>query len=161
MLTQSRLKQVLHYDPKTGIFTRIKSGKEAGGLWCSKKARVQYIQIRIDGKMHKAHRLAFLYMKGSWPKWMIDHKDENGLNNRWKNLREATRTENYQNVSKYSNNTSGEKNVYFHKRTKTWDVIFGIAKKLHHFGCFKTFEEAAAVAQQKRIELHGQFANHN
>lgn len=166
MLTYARLKEVLHYDPQTGIFTWIDPkkprflGKIAGSNWINPKVRSHYVSIKIDKVLYKGHRLAFLYVNGEFPKNMVDHIDGNGMNNRWDNLRECTRTENYRNVRKYTNNTSGAKNVYFHKRTKTWDVSFGIDGKLHHYGCYKTFDEADAVAKKVRAELHGAFRNH-
>ncbi len=99
-LTPERLRELLDYDPDTGIFTRKASatrrdrvGKVAGcrepsGRW----------RIRVEGVLHLAHRLAWLHFYGKWPQLDLDHFDCNPLNNRIANLREATKLLNAQNV---------------------------------------------------------------
>lgn len=69
MLTQSRLKEIIHYNPDTGVFTWLKSrggavkaGDVAGVLHHS-----GYIIIKTGGKIYLAHRLAWLYKSGCWP----------------------------------------------------------------------------------------------
>ena len=80
-LTAERLREVLHYNPETGVFTRLKteknwrSGDIAGGF------RAGYIQIRVDGAKYSAHRLAWLYAYGVNPIDEIDHIDGNKSNN--------------------------------------------------------------------------------
>jgi len=93
--TASRIREVLNYDPYTGIFTRKKKtgckgvvGRPVGNL----KAH-GYISIQIDGHRDYAHRLAWVHMTGRWPK-EIDHINGVRLDNRWKNLRLANRTQN-------------------------------------------------------------------
>ncbi len=86
MLTQAELKAVLHYDPETGIFTRYGHNK------CGSKTYQGYIGIGIKRKTYYAHRLAWLYMTGVWPSKEIDHKNRIRDDNRWVNLREATRS---------------------------------------------------------------------
>jgi hypothetical protein len=95
MITQIELKELLSYDPETGIFkwlprprsSRIKY--EAGH-----KMTNGYITIRIKNKQYLAHRLAFLYMTGKFPDKCVDHIDRVRDNNRWDNLREVTPQEN-------------------------------------------------------------------
>ena len=110
MITQSRLKEVLSYSPSTGIFEWIistrktKPGQIAG--WSDKAG---YIYIRIDKKLYAAARLAFLYMTGAWPRnGFADHINMVTSDNRWKNLRDATKKINQENRRKASsNNKSG------------------------------------------------------
>jgi hypothetical protein len=96
MLTQDRLKEMLRYNPCTGLFywrpgrprPRIPVGKQAG--WLTNDG---YIQIGIDKKTYYAHVLAWLYTYGEWPR-TIDHLDENKSNNRVLNLLNVTQAEN-------------------------------------------------------------------
>ena len=101
MLTQKRLKELLYYNPENGIFTwkvcpntnnRVKIGDIAGGI------DEGYVRIRIDSKIYRAQRLSFLYMTGKFPKKEVDHI--NGLrdDNRWKNLRDVSKSVNQQNT---------------------------------------------------------------
>jgi hypothetical protein len=113
MLTQERLMAVLVYDPSTGVFAwsaprpKVWVGKHAGGL-----NEDGYRKIRIDGRKYFAHRLAFLYMLGQWPVAEVDHKNGFRDDNRWTNLREATRSENNRNASRRGDNSVGLKGVY-------------------------------------------------
>lgn len=166
MLTQAYLKSILYYDPETGIFTWVRSGrtgwngKEAGSVFSTKRSRARYRRVRILGVNYLLHRLALLYMDGFMPD-RVDHKDEDGLNNRYLNLRSCTRSQNACNVKTKANNSSGKKNVYYRPDLlNPWRVSFNVSGKLLHIGNFPTIELAAEAARSKRIELHGDFANH-
>jgi len=88
-LTQKRLKELLDYDPKTGIFIwkyacdNMKVGSKAGY-----KAKDGYVYVRIDGKSYFVHRLAWLFVYGYFPKYSIDHMNKINDDNRIKNLKE-------------------------------------------------------------------------
>jgi len=101
-VSRARLKEVLHYDPKTGVFTRLKMTGCKGVVGAQVGALKQhgYVGITIDGCFKYAHQLAFLYMTGVIPK-EIDHKNGERADNRWENLREATRTQKNGNQKKY------------------------------------------------------------
>jgi len=120
-LTQERLKEILHYDPLTGIFTwlvansnRININDVAGSL------KDGYIRIKIDNEQYYAHRLAWLYVYGYFPEHQIDHK--NGIENQnWiSNLKEATPTCQNQNRKVGTNNSSGFIGVGWNKDRKKW-----------------------------------------
>lgn len=166
MLTQARLKEVVIYEPSTGVFTRIGGkdsrwfGRKAGTVHSPRDGGTKYINIRIDGAIYKAHRLVWLYVHGHFPAQMIDHIDGNGLNNRLCNLRECDRIRNMWNRGRSTNNKSGEKNVSFHKGSGTWHVRFRIQGANRFFGSYTSFEEAASVARCLRSGIHGAFANH-
>lgn len=159
-LTQSRLREVLNYDPETGVFTwaiqrgnRCPLGGEAGGA-----ATDGYIYIRVDGKLYCAHRLAWLYVNGEWPVGEIDHKNRDRGDNRLCNLREATRTQNQANVGKRSDNTSGFKGVSFHKRKGRWQAQGRVHGRTKFFGYHATPEAASAAYVAATRAIHGDFA---
>lgn len=161
MLDQARLKELMHYSPDTGVFTwaqargRVKAGDIAGVLHHD-----GYILIKTGGKMYLAHRLAWLYKTGSWPADMIDHINQNKADNRWCNLREATRSQNSQNTGLQVNNTSGVRGVNWHKQEGKWRVRFALNGKRYSFGAYDDLETAAAVAAGARKKLHGEFASY-
>lgn len=99
MLTHALLRKALTYDPSTGLFHwliapshRAKPGDAAGCVRSDGYARIQ-----LFGKKYLAHRLAWFYVMGEWPSAEVDHEDGDGSNNRWRNLRLATRRVNMQN----------------------------------------------------------------
>lgn len=143
MITQERLKEVLHYDPLTGLWTwaqqRGRSPKGTLAGWLSDTTG--YLFIRIDRRLVGAHRLAWLYMTGEWPH-EVDHKNGSRTDNKWSNLREVTRQQNQQNKCVQSNNKSGLKGASFHKQTGRWRAAIFVAGKQMHLGLFSTPEEA-------------------
>jgi hypothetical protein len=155
MLTQERLKELLHYDPETGVFTnrmsrgRAKAGAIAG---CLTKG---YVRICVDGRLHEAHRLAWCYVNGCWPREQIDHINCVKSDNRIANLREATNTENARNAPGHRNTKSGKKGVY--PDGGRWRAMI-YNNNLIHLGCYATIDEAhAAYAAAARIHC-GDFA---
>lgn len=158
-LTAERVRELLDYDPTTGLFTRrvsrggAKVGGVAGGLdnW-------GYVGIKIDGHDHAAHRLAWLYMTGEWPADELDHRDRNRTNNRWGNLREATRAENARNLSRRSDNTSGVSGVYWHSARRKWRAIIKRDGLERNLGLFESIEAATAARRAAEIQTFGEFA---
>lgn len=151
MLTQSYLKSIVHYNPLTGIFTRLKTGKEANSL-----ATNGYIQISIGNmrtrKVYGAHRLAWFYMTGTLPENEIDHIDQDKQNNRIINLREASSTINKRNSPKQKNNTSGVNGVSWCKRDKRWYARIKIDGKVIHLGSFKDINDARVCRLEANIK---------
>ena len=159
-LPLERLREVLHYDPETGVFIwlirsaqKIKIGDIAGSLH---KAG-GYIYIRIGNFRYRAHRLAWLYMTGEWPEGEIDHRDLNRSNNRFNNLREATRQQNSANGPMRSTNTSGVKGVCWNKKSEKWLAQIGAEGKHFYLGEFDTLQEATRVRQAAAERLHREF----
>ena len=120
ILTQERLKEVLNYDPETGVFVwvvkpskSIKIGNVAGS-----DHTTGYRHIAINRKIIKSHRLAWLYMTGAFPPDQIDHINRIRNDNRFVNLRAVTRSENQHNSGKRKNNTAGYKGVSYRKDEK-------------------------------------------
>ena len=146
-LNAEYLRSILHYDPETGIFTwkvrtstRVKVGDAAG---CPEGGG--YLQIKLQSRPHKAHRLAWLYTYGVWPTDQIDHINRNRTDNRIANLREVSNKQNHQNKSKPSNNTSGHPGAYWDKQRSKWQAKIAHNRKQIHLGHFATIEEAVAA----------------
>ena len=144
MLTQNRLKEVAIYNESSGVFTWavsrggfVKHGQPCG---CVTNG---YVCIAIDGKRYKAHRLAWLYVYGDFPKLCIDHIDGDKSNNRISNLRQASHSENIQNQRRATKaNSSGLIGASQYKRTNKWQSVIGINGKNKHLGYFKSAAEA-------------------
>lgn len=123
-LTQKRLRELLDYNPETGIFTwrvkkapRLKIGEEAG--WIGDR----YRQIGIDRNLYSASRLAWLYMEGFLPEGIeVDHIDRVKSNNKWENLRLISHACNAKNIGLKSHNVTGVNGVCFDKARNAWLV---------------------------------------
>lgn len=159
MLTQTRLKELLYYDSETGVWTwrvthhRIFTGDVAGSITNSHG----YRSITIDQQSHLAHRLVFLYMTGEWPREDVDHQNLNREDNRWCNLREATRSENHANRRVRKDNRCGLKGVCLHKQSGLWmmQIKMNVEKRTK---LFRTPEEAHAAYCAAAEKIHGEFA---
>lgn len=105
MLTQNELKDLISYDPITGVFiVKVKwaaRAKEIGEILGTSvvRGRLKYLEVKINKEKYYLHRLAFLYMEGIVPD-IVDHIDGNGLNNSWNNLYNGTQRVNSQNVTR-------------------------------------------------------------
>jgi HNH endonuclease len=157
MLTQERLKQVLSYDPDTGVFrweqpskrTPYLKGREAGSM--NSKG---YRTVRIDNREYKAHRLSWFYMTGEWPK-MIDHKNRKRDDNRWDNLRLGSASLNAFNKTPHKLSNTGIRGVFFRSPRRYEAYIGGGGGKGR--GYFPTLEEAVAARKtwEERLSLSG------
>ena len=162
-LKQNRLKEVLHYDPVTGYWTRIGgyrldlAGTNAGSVDL-KHNGMSYLRICVDGRRYYAHQLAVLYMSGIWPEPLPDHKDGNGLNNAWSNIRIATHSQNGANSKIKSNNSSGFKGVSRTKNGKRWRTYITLNGKQKNLGVFDTAEEASINYELAALNIFGEFA---
>jgi hypothetical protein len=156
-LTQERLKELLHYDSKTGIWTWLvwRGNKVQRGSLAGSPNDNGYRCIQIDGAKYLSSRLAVLYITGCWPKQKVDHRDHNTLNDRWRNLRHASHPQNQWNARKRIDNTSGFKGVS--KEGCKWRAQIRAYGVHYYLGTFKTREEAYAVRCAKAKELHGEF----
>ena len=159
-INQTEVRRILSYDPCTGVFRwnaslnwRIKIGSLAGGI----NPVTGYLMIMIHGKKYPGHRLAFLYMNGSFPPEDVDHVNGIREDNRWSNLREATRSENMMNTGIRSNNASGINGVSWSKYHGKWQVSIHSAGAQLHVGYFNNLEDAAKA----RKDMDRQFGYHS
>jgi HNH endonuclease/AP2 domain len=152
-LTRARLRELLHYDRDTGEFrwwkrvgNEVRLGERAG-----------YLEIRLDNRTYQAHQLAWRYMTGRWCRPMIDHRDGDGTNNRWTNLRRATPSQNTAN-RRPQNNSSGYKGVDLHRRLGRWRAVICKKGRRIYLGSFATPEAAHAAYAAAARKLFGEFA---
>lgn len=160
MITQSSLKELLHYEPETGDFIwRVSRGRVRSGMLAGTHDEKGYLKIQIDKQPQKAHRLAWLCMKGEWPKNVIDHINGQQGDNRWENLRMASISQNAWNSRTPDNNTSGFKGVTYHKRDKHWCYQVKTGVRREWVGGFDTADAAAEASKAARETSHGKYAN--
>lgn len=141
----------ISYDPVTGIFTaKVSAGRRKAGDVLGYVKADGYRLVQFNGKWKYAHRLAWFFMTGEWPKAEIDHINGARDDNRFANLREATRSQNMMN--------SAKRGVCFHKRQGKWTASIRVNGKRTHIGTFAS--EAAALAAYDRTAkvMHGDFA---
>jgi len=145
-ISQEYLKSLLDYNPDTGVFTWIKSRKGAAlGNVAGVVVWSGYRLIQIDRKTYRAHRLAFLWMTGSFPPKETDHINGIRNDNRWCNLRAVTGLENSLNKRKASNNTSGVMGVTWHRVSMKWQASIKVNQRSMALGYYKDFFEAVCA----------------
>lgn len=156
-LSQNELKQLLHYDPESGIFTWLMSnkknaysGKTAGTISIS-----GYLVINIGNVQYFLHRLAILYVHGVGGSDQVDHINHVKTDNRIVNLRQVTRSENQRNLSLSKRNTTGEVGVYLDKKKlRYYSQIYACGKTIH-LGYFS--EKADAIKARKEANIKYSF----
>lgn len=159
-MTQNRLKELVHYEPETGIFTHLvsrggnKESEEAGHI----NKINGYLELTLDGKKYKGHRMAFLYMNGNIPE-QIDHKNQIRSDNKWSNMKTSDAQSNMMNKTKYKSNTTGHSGVYLHKESGKFQARIQI-KGTRYTSLHETIEEAVE-ARKAFKETHGFSINHS
>ena len=154
-LKQSRLKELLYYNPDTGIFVwKVKKYRANKGDIAGSIRPDGYREISIDTQRLFLHRVAFLYMTGSMPLNQVDHINHNPSDNRWVNLRQSTGLQNNRNCSKSKNNASGNTGVYFNKTIKRWIANICIDYKTIYLGCSKDKQEAIQFRKAAEIKYN-------
>lgn len=115
----------------------------------------RHCRISLAGGIYVAHRIVWKWVTGNEPPANIDHKNCDGYDNHWANLREATQTKQNWNKGLAKNNTSGYRGV-IRDRGK-WRAVIQINRTQRHLGNFSTAREAAAAYEAVARNLHGEF----
>ena len=168
MINASDVRTLLDYNSLTGEFVwrhRVGDGRQVrrfNKLFAGKVAgnitHQGYCEIRIFSKAYQAHRLAWLWMTGEWPKLQIDHKNGNPPDNRWANLREATPEQNRANARSISRSGATLKGICYNKSVRRFQSQIRIRGRNIHLGLFDTPEEAHHAYAVAAKKYHGEFA---
>lgn len=155
-LTQKRLIELFDYNSNTGIFTcKVRTGgtSRIGGVAGGVNAR-GYVEMRVDGRTMKAHRLAWLYVYGELPTFLIDHINGQKSDNRICNLRHVLPDVNQQNQrAAKGNNKSGLLGVSIRKKGG-FEAGIRVGGKRHYLGLHWTAESAHAAYVEAKRKLH-------
>jgi hypothetical protein len=165
-LLHEDLVKLIDYCPDTGLVRwkvnnhRVSAGDILGSTTSATANGKAYARVKIAQKTYKLHRVIWFYMTKKWPTNFIDHIDGNALNNKWDNLREATRCENAQNKGGAVKARTGIKGLSYVGDTH-WYAHVTANKKMYR-KLFKQTpegkEEAIAWITNTRLELHKEFA---
>lgn len=157
MITLQRLKELIHYDPLTGVFTRIavppKSKAKLGPIKGYAK-KEGHLRTCVDGHEFYLARLAYFYMTGIWGE-IIDHKDGNPQNNKFANLRNTTAIGNIHNqVKAHHHNKSGLLGAHWRADKNKYESAITVCGKKKRLGYFKTAEDAHEAYKRAKRQLH-------
>ncbi len=159
MITQERLKEVLNYDPETGVFTsKVRlgyRGKNVGDIVGVEVTRshTKYLTVQIDKYKTYLHRLAYLYMTGEIP-LVIDHEDGNGLNNKWSNLINGTQQHNNQNVTRVQFNKLEQLPLGVFRKGNRFLAAIKVNYRKVHLGSFVDVIDASNAYQEAKKIYH-------
>jgi hypothetical protein len=148
LVTQARLRERVVYDPATGVMVR-RNGKRFGGM-----SRDGYFVAKLDNRQYKVHRLAWLYVYGTWPDGQIDHINRNRSDNRIANLRECSFIGNQQNADYGNRNRTGFTGVRFQPSNGRFSASIRINRRNVHIGVFDTAAEAGSAYRAAKARWH-------
>ncbi|MDR3560474.1 MAG: HNH endonuclease [Negativicutes bacterium] len=161
---EKELKNILDYNPETGIFTwKVNrgshncKGKAAGSI-----DRKGYLRIKLGNKNYRLHRLVWFYVYGEWPpdELEIDHKNHIRSDNRIDNLRLATDLETAHNQVRNKRNTSGFKGVCWKPKNKKWYARIVVNRKRISLGLYDSAEKAHRAYCEAADKYHGEYSCH-
>ena len=167
-MDRDTLEKYLDYNPDTGIFTwKPRGNKSFDSTFAYKEAGTKRdingyhrIDIKLMNKKYLAHNLAWMFMTGSFidDGHEVDHKNCDGWDNRWENLRKSTRKGNCSNRANYRK--GGLKGSYQRPNGK-WQAIISHNGKTITIGTYNTQEEAHHAYCEKAKLCHGEFSRFN
>lgn len=160
MITQTQVLDLFSYNPLSGSLVhrydhgRAIAGNEVG--WVDSNG---YRVTKYKGATYFVHKLIWLYVYGTYPD-EVDHWDGKSGNNRIKNLREVTRSQNLANANT-ATGVSGTKGVHLNSSGSKWRATIQHGGRRRFLGNFETIDEAKAAYLQAAEALQGEFAFHN
>ena len=143
-----------HFDSEVGykIFNKRWAGTEA--FHTSQRG---YRFGTLDGKYCAAHRVIWKLMTGKEPPPIIDHRDQKKGNNRWGNLRAATKPQNCINRKPSPFNSTGYGGVHKHRNKNRWVAQLGCRGKKRYLGIFDSPKKARTAWLAAAQAIYGEF----
>lgn len=178
-LTADLLRRLLRYEPETGrlfwllrtadmfVATKARTAAHECARWNARYAGREafttvnskgYLKGEIFDRAYLAHRVIWCLVRGVWPSAMLDHRDTVRTNNRFQNLREATRDQNARN-RRSQGGTSQFLGVHRHGRK--WQAAIRSHGSKTYLGSFNSEEAAARAYDAAARQRHGDFAHLN
>jgi len=148
------LRSILDYNPDTGVFVwniraspPAKVGSDAG-----KPLLTGHVSNKYMGVPYLAHRLAVQYMTGQPPAEWVDHIDRDPSNNRYANLRQASRSQNAVNM-----HPDPMRGITWIPRHQKWRARVWSMRRSITLGHFASLDEAKAARANAAAKLYGEF----
>lgn len=154
LISAYRLRLLAIYDPETGLFTsRVRRRTVTPGKVLGYRHK-EYVRIKIDHKDYLAHRLAWFYTHGVWPKDQIDHINQDATDNCLVNLRECTNAENRQNTKSESRSASGYLGVSWSPWKHMWVAQICLHGKNRVIGYYRCATAAYIAYSTEKKKVH-------
>lgn len=158
-LTAERARELLSYDPQSGLLTwRISRGNcfKAGDVAGPPGSMRQgYLRVYLDGRSYSVHRVIWLYVHRVHPSGEIDHIDGDRLNNKISNLRDVTRTKNQENLKHaHKDNSTGHLGVSYNKKNQKFTAHITILGRQNYLGSFQSAGDAHEAYLSKKRKHH-------
>lgn len=153
-VTQTRLRELLNYDPDTGIFIWKESrGGRQPGTVAGHLDYKGYVRLSVDHVLYRAHRLAWVYVYGVDPSDQIDHINGCRSDNRICNLRDVPNKKNAENQKLRKTNKSGHRGISWSKVVNKWQAGVCHYGEITHVGYFDVLDDAIAAVKTARDQL--------
>ena len=160
-----QVRTLFSYDPETGILTnstgrgRASNGCESGTVHLGGAGRrgKAYRRVHLGDTFIYTHRIIWVMMTGEQPK-EVDHKDGDGLNNKWENLRNVDHKTNGKNQKVHNTNTSGTAGVSYRTENRKWRARIMVNEKAINLGTFH--DKGDAILARKLAEQKYGFTTH-
>lgn len=157
MISADEARRILRYEPDTGrLVWRVRTGASAlAGTRAGYVNAGGWRQVGIGRRRYMATALAWLIVTGSWPSSTVDHRNRVRDDDRWENLRLASRQQ--QSANRSAHNKAGlPKGVQ--RRKGRFRARIRIDSRLICLGTFNTAEDASAAYAAAAVQAFGEFA---
>ena len=150
------------YQRMVEYFENKKADPARWSLTYSMDTKVNYYAVKRiggrQGKLWSLHRFIFHLRGIDLTDIEVDHRDGDGLNNQFSNLRIVTSSQNKTSRGVRSDSKSGYKGVEFQRQNNNWCAYICYGGKKRHLGVYLTAEKAALAYNGAAIKQWGEYA---